>query len=256
LGAHLHDVLKQNLATVRRNKPTEADLVGNIEMAVPLQFEILHQKNSLPFSSEIVCDQLLGKVLSQKSATPSLIRIPAFSDKIVNRKIFEPVSIIDQQMYEEGTKTSLAELEAHIKHMPAIKGRNAYATVAVGTLAYEGLVLNLNRRNWQEEHEQLDLDHIMNPGKSRTVEVTPKIATQLFEKLSAPIAAIPERCVDLKNLVFSLRRGDGEKQFNSRNGLIGQSTSSSVDPRNKLPAGAVTERGIVYAACELTYFLW
>lgn len=212
--------LKQNMAKTNRHLATEADLLGDLKKCVPLEFQILRERNSFPYAMGIQATGLLAKSINQDGTF--LWRVdPDTQPHMVGISVFEPTSPIDASLYSTARGATLRELDEAIKHHKGTKGKADYATIAVGTLPYEMLCLNLEHGHWREEGlTRKQLQRIFEPERyEQTVQVTPNIAATLKERLTGPLKDIHERCIDMEKFSVNIMRADGNPSFSSPQGL-------------------------------------
>lgn len=256
LAPHLPKHLKQNMAAKNRDNAADHELAGNLGRCVPLQLEIVQQKNSMPFAMAIRAPGMLAKTFDRHNNY--LWRVPPDTATMkVNELIFEPTNPITKNMYLNSTMYTLEELEDDIKVFEKTAKREAYGTVAVKSLAYAHLMDNLDLGKWKEETEHLDLDAIYSAPErhTRAVEVTPKIATQLKTILAKPTNEVLERCLNLEDFNVELVRADGQTEYNSAANLHGELVGSEVDADGKIRADKLLQRGIFHVKAKFHYFL-
>ena len=74
---------------------------------------------------------------------------PDTQTMMVGKSVFEPTNIVNKYMYNNYRSCTLEDLATDVKFFGKTTKKPAYATVAVGSLAYETLVSNLDEGHWQ-----------------------------------------------------------------------------------------------------------
>lgn len=265
LSAHLPRNLKQIMTTKDRDKAGDEHLAGNLKRCIPLQMEICQQMNNLPFAMAIKAQGMLSKNLSQHDAY--LWRVPAGMCSTANQMAFEPTNVIDRHMYNNYRICTLEDLDNDIKVYKKSGKTPGYGTIALGSLAYETLIENLHRGAWREEFQgatseeaeakQAKLAAIYRPAQfQHHVEVPERIASQLREYLETPIREVMDRCMNLEDFTITCHRADGNPDFASPKGLIGELVGSNVDPNSKISSAKLGIRQTFHIKAKLTYLLF
>ena len=183
---HLSKEFKQNLAIKNRSVAGEDQLAGNLSRCIPLGFKVLQQKNSFPYPMEIKIAGMMDTTIHRHGKC--LHRIPAeTATMLVGLDVFQPENIVNQWAYKTWSTCSLEDLESDVNIVAKSSKKPAHANIAVGSLAYDTLVQNLNdrrmRKIWRDDIAQIDEDAIFTPGKAHTVQVTSRIGTDIIETL-------------------------------------------------------------------------
>jgi hypothetical protein len=114
----------------------------------------------------------------------------------------------------------------------------AHANIAVGSLAYDTLVQNLNdrrmRKIWRDDIAQIDEDIVFTPGKAHTVQVTSRIGQDIIETLRPFISEAASSFLDIESLMVVANRSDGHKSFDKPVGIAGQLIGSNALDTPKL----------------------
>lgn len=249
-------LLKHNLAAVNRHTAGDDDLHGGLGTVVPLDFEVVAIRNSLPWDANIHVDGLMPAVVTAHE--PALWVIPAHTAyTMVQRKVFEPTHFVEEHLIETAQQCSLADVDEDIQVVKGdkAKGKSSYGTVAVGTLAHAGLLKHLEKGMWR--NEPLSAEHweeiYDTPSHRRTLHVTSKMALELKEEMQKHLLELKKRCIDLENMAIRCSRGDGRVHPNNPEGLHGQLVGSDIDPSQHLTDDTLNKVGNITFCGALTY---
>lgn len=254
LADHLPKYLKQNVATKNRSQASDDQLKGDLRRAVPIQLEILRDHNTMPFPMHITAPGM-SNVSMSRDGTSLWYTEAKTQSQPVKEFVFVPESVIDKYMVLNNLTMTPEDLKNDITLVEAKGKKPGYGTVAIQSPAYEKLVTNLDAGKWQEEVDDELYNSITKPTRRQTVvEVPYEVAKTLYENMEAPIKDFTDRCVDLENFYVRAERADG-MPWNSRNGLVGETVGSNMDPDHALPSEALTTRQVYHVKARLTYSL-
>jgi len=254
MADHLPKFLKQNVATKDRHLAGDDDLVGDLHLCVPLELEILQQKNSQPFTMGVRSRHMMNRTINQHGAYLWTVP-PDTPTSAVNQLAFEPTNPVTKNAYLNSTMYTMANLNADIKLFEKEGKQEAYGTIAVKSLAYTELIKNLELGRWSEEDLNLEAIEDAPVNRVRTVEVPYKVASQLKERLAQPTLDIIKRCMNLEDFTFEVVRADGQTAFNSPMNLHGELCGSEVDADHKIRSEKLLQRGMYHIKAKFTYFL-
>ena len=255
LADHLPKYLKQNLAEKNRSQAESDQLKGNLKRAVPIQLEILRDHNTMPFPMHITAPGMSNVSMSRDGSSLWYTEAKTVSQP-VKEFVFVPESVIDKYMVINNQTMTPEDLKNDIKLVKATDKMSGYGSVAIQSPAYEKLVTDLKNGMWRDQALDDDQwDAIMSPGRRQVaVEVPLGIAQSLYDTMAEPIKDFTERCIDLENFFVRAERADG-MAWNSRNGLVGETIGSNMDPDHALPSEALTTRQVYHVKARLTYSL-
>jgi hypothetical protein len=256
MATEMGRLFKHNMAAVNRHIAEEQDLRGSLKRGVPLDFEVVAVRNSLPWEAGIHIDGLMPQVVTAHGA--ALWTIPAdVQYTMVNQKVFEPTHFVEEHLMETAQQCSLEDVGEDIQVVRGdkTKGKASYGTVAVGTLAHAGLLEKLEQGMWHSE--PLSAEHweeIYNtPAHRRTLHVTSKMALELKADMEKELRELEARCMNFENLTVRCERQDGFVHPNNPEGLHGQLVGSDIDPTHKLSDAVLNKVCNVYFLGKLTF---
>ncbi len=255
LAPQLQAQLKQNLATKNRHRAADDQLAGNLQRGIVLGFRILQQANTFPVSMCVRIPGMMEQNLHKDGQ--ALWRIPPNTPTQslgAPYEAYEPTNPITADMYANFRSCTLEDLEHDIRQEK--HGKNVYATVAVGTMAYDWLVKNLIETNvWDGELDEERTNLVLNPPKSlKRVEVTPRIATDLYGMMSGPAKEISESFTNLADLVaYFARADDSNGNFMSPKSVNGFIGSNAVVDGDKMLDVMMQTQHTFHIKAELSY---
>ncbi len=221
LMPHLNKEMKQNMAHNNRDLATGDQLAGNLNRCIPLHLEILQQKNSFPFAMGIHVTGMMDTTLHRNGQC--VWRVPPDTPTMkVNEPAFEPKSKINEYQYRNYRSCTVEDLATDVKRVEKSAKNAAHYNVLVGSLAYETLVEHLSRGVWEDQHAQINLDHIFEPGRSPGVTVTEKMGSELVGLLKPAIEEVANSFINLEDFHVKVVRADGIADFASPKGINGE----------------------------------
>jgi hypothetical protein len=240
---------QQNMASKDRANVGADMRFGDSRTIVPVKFTITNKQNQAPFAAGFTCKELEPSTIDKNAGY--VYRIPGHTaSQTCNVDVFKPNNFVEERMYKLGTMCTLADLEEHIVVKDGSKGKKGFGLIEAGTYVYDTLTSSLRRGLWKDQAlTQVQINAIFavegNPEASANgyVEVTPKMAADLKNFLSKEIQDVMDRCIDANALEFSLHRADGQSEFNSPQGLIGEIVGNSLIgfPALKEHAGVLSQ---------------
>jgi hypothetical protein len=256
---HLTKNFKDNLAVVNRHLAGEDDLAGNLKRCVPLDLVLTREANTLPFFAGLKCEGLMPVTVHRDGECLHRVAPGTLPHKIKER-VFDPVNIVDEWMYTNYRMCTLEDLESDVVIMEKTARNPARGLVTVGSLAYKQLTDSLAKGCWKEEHAALDLARIFQPNSDITVEVTPKMASQIKQYLRPRIEDSARRFIDLDNLIFELVRADEHREFDCPKGLHGEIVGNQLLMDEKRSAtvnsAPLSRTGMFLTKAYFTYILF
>lgn len=223
--------LKQNMAETNRHIASDSSLVGDVNKVVPLGFRIVSVYNGFPFQVDLVSSHMLPSTVHAKGASLWTVS-PNTSLTTVNEAVFRPRDVIDRKLYENAAAScTLAQLDADITIVPDTRNKKGYGQIAVGTLAHDELMIQMNRNKFSNDvdlsNEMVD-DILHPPAHVRSVTVTKNMANVVKETLAKPLRDIASRFMNLDDFQVTFVRSDG-RAWNSHEGLDGVHIGSELD---------------------------
>jgi cytochrome b involved in lipid metabolism len=235
-ASHMVRHFKHNMADVNRHIASDENLHGSLNRVVPLGCEMVAHRNSFPFDIGIDVDGMMPQVFSSHNA--ALWTCPAdVPYTVVNQKVFEPSSFIDEHMMETMQVCTFDDLKEDIQTKSDSKRKAGYGTVAVGTLAHAQLVDSLHKGLYDKHVNEEDFVRIAESAEStraRVIDVPLPVAVALKKELEGPLRELEKRCMNWDNHVVRASRQDGRAHFNDPEGLHGELVGSDIDPTHKL----------------------
>ncbi len=111
---HLSKELKQNLALKNRNAASGDQLAGNLNRCIPLNLEIVQQKNSFPYPMGIKIPGMMDANLHRNGQC--VWRVPPDTQTMmVGKAVFEPTNIVNKYMYNNYRMCTLEDLNNDVK---------------------------------------------------------------------------------------------------------------------------------------------
>lgn len=255
LMPHMNKELKQNMAIKNRDMASGDQLAGNLNRCIPLHLEIIQQKNEFPFAMGIHVTGMMDTTLHRHGQC--VWRVPPNTQTMkVNEAAFEPKSKINAYMYSNYKMCTLEDLATDVKLIGKTAKNAGHCNVLVGSLAYETLVDHLSRGVWEDQHEQLNLEHIFEPGRSPSVMITEKMGTELVNLLKEPIEEVANSFINLENFHIQVVRADGVNDFASPKNLIGELVGSDKVSGSKLNTDKLQKRYCFHIKAKLDYILF
>lgn len=255
LASHMPRYLKHNLSDVNRNTTGDENLHGSLKRSVPLGFEVVAHRNSLPFDYGIDIDGLMPQVISSHGAALWVVPADVAYTK-VNEKVFEPTSFIDEHMMETMQVCTFDDLKEDIQTKSDSKRKAGYGTVAVGTLAHAQLIKSLHEGMYDKHVTEEDFVRIAESAehtRARVIDVPLPVALAVRSELEGPLRDLEKRCMNLEELVVRGSRQDGHAQFNNPEGLHGELVGSDIDPTHKLASDRLNQVCNVHILARLDY---
>ncbi len=257
LAAYLTSRFKQNLATSNRHLADAAQLAGNLNRCVPLHLEILQHQNTFPFAMGLNIAGMMPTTLHKHGEC--LWRVPAGTATMkVNEAAFSPQNLINQYMYANYRMCTVEDLSSDLVHVKGNQkqGTEDHYSVAVGSFAYSELIRGLDAGHWQDQMDEVNIEHIDNPGRSPTVTITKKMGDDLHASIRGPVEEVANSFINLENLVAEFVRADGINEFNSPKNIAGEIVGSDKVSGTKLNTDMLQTRCTFHVRGKLTYLLF
>jgi len=247
LGPEIMKHFKQNMAKINRDIASGDELKGDLKRVIPLHLEVEDVTNSYPFQMGLRVNGIVPTTLTKFGRY--VVSVPADTPfTVMERAVFEPKHIVDQYMYKDSQMASINDIRAAVDH------KDGYSTIAVPSLPFEVLCLNIERGNFPNISEEAAMD-ILEPGRRRLVEVPTEIAKTIEESLKKPCENIERRFMNLENLVCEAVRADGQESFASFQNLHNEIVGSDVDPDRTLPSYRLSKNCQFVVTMRLKYKL-
>jgi hypothetical protein len=243
--------LKHNTALADRLNATEDDLKGDLRQCVPLSFEVVEHGNSFPYAMAFNVPGVMPLTISEHGAWVhrTAAKTPVTPTNGAVR--FEPTNVIDRALLARSQQTTRSDLDNDVKL------EKDYGMVKVNSPAYFKMVDALEAGEWQDvpmsEEEYMS---IVEPSThARVVQVPRAIASTLRENLAGPIDEFLKRCINLQDFEIKVERADGNPEFNSPKGYVGEQIGADIDPEDELPHEASNTCQQYHAKCTLSFCL-
>lgn len=243
--------LKNNTALANRLHATEEDLKGDLRQCIPLGFEVTEHANSFPYAMGFNVPGVMPMIISEHGAWVHRTAGKMPGCPTNGQVRFEPTNIIDRALLTRSQQTTRRDLESDIKL------EKDYGLVKVRSPAYFKMVDALEGGEWADvdmsEEEYMGI--VAPSAHARVVQVPLEIASTLKENLEAPIKDFQQRCINLQDFEIVVERADGNTEFNSPHGYIGEQIGADIDPDDELPHEASNTCQQYHASCKLTFAL-
>lgn len=258
LQPHLAKSLKQNMAMSSRSRATGEQLAGNLDRCVPLHFEIVQQKNTFPYFMGIKIPGMMDQNLHRDGQC--VWRVPPNTDTMmVGVAAFEPENKVTQHMYNNYRMCTVEDLASDIRYYHP-EDYDAYATIAVGSLAHETLIDNLDAGAWADEGlDQSQIDLIYEPRHLRTVQVTERMGKDIEALLRPEVERVAKSFISAQNLTVDMCRADGLEQFDAPKNIAGQLTGNTVagkDTTTKISSDLMQRKAVFHVKAKFRYLLF
>lgn len=248
--------MRHNNALRNRLHATEEELEGDLRMCIPLQFEVIEHGNSQPFAQGFDVPGVMPLTFSQHGAWAHRTAAKCAVTPIREGVKMEPVNIIDRALMHDSHGTTLSDISNDIQK----NEKRGYASIVVGTPAYyklqdavdDGTYDHLFPNGLDDDQYQAIMDP---PMHRKTIEVPLAVANQLQDDISQPINDFMSRCIDLNNFVIRVVRADGQSEFDSPIGYVGEQVSADMDAEDQLSHEAANTVGQYHAKCLMTFAL-
>lgn len=225
LMPHLSKEFKQNLALKNRHLASGDELAGNLNRCIPLHLEILQQKNSFPYAMGVRIPGMMDKNLHRHGQCVYRVA-PDTPTMLVGQSAFEPNNIVNKYMYNNYRMCTLEDLANDVKFFKQTSKTPSYATVQVGSLAYETLCSNLEQGHWQSELGHIDVEDIFDPKRNHTVQVTERMGKQIVDTLHPVVKEAADSFINIEDFNVEIVRADGQKAFDKPTGIHGEIVGS------------------------------
>lgn len=255
LMSHLTKEFKQNLALKNRHLASGEELAGNLNRCIPLHLEILQQKNSFPFPVGIKIPGMMDVNLHKHGQCVYRVA-PETQTMLVGQAAFEPTNIVNKYMYSNYRMCTLEDLNNDVKFVGKTAKKPAYATVAVGSLAYETLCSNLEEGKWQSELGHIDVEEIFDPKRNHTVQITEKMGKQIVDTLHPVIKEAADSFINIEDFNVEIVRADGQRAFDSTTGIHGELIGSNAVNAPKIVSDKLQTRQTFYLKARLDFVLF
>lgn len=255
---HLSKEFKQNLAVSNRSRAGADDLVGNLERMLPLGFDVQMHGNGFPYAMGIDIPGMMRRNLHRSGMC--VHRVPAFTAvQAFDKPIFDAESKVSEHMYRNYRLCTMEDLNEDIEFKPA-KGQNeAYASVAVGSLAHETLVDNLRKGHWSEENlSRQQIQSIFHPGDNYTVQVTEKMGKDVKELLRPEVEQVASSFINANNFAVTIYRADGVEGFATPKQIAGaiSTAAGGKETATKINMDALNRNAVFYVKGVLKFLLF
>jgi hypothetical protein len=257
LKDNITKAFKKNVAIKNRHLAGEEHLEGNLQRCLPLGFEIVRESNSFPYPMGIEVPGILSNNVHKHGV--SVWRTPPHTPTLmVGQSVFDPAHITSVMDYTNYRMCTLEDLKADIRFVEASKstGAPAHATIAVGSLAHESLLMDLDKGLWQEERANLDIQTIYEPGNNHSVQVTKRMGEMLMKKLSEPIASVAESFINLEDFNVKIVRADAYGDFDSPKGIAGELIGGDKQLSSKLRTDVLQKKAHYSTKVKLDFILF
>jgi hypothetical protein len=259
LAPHILKELKQNLATVNRDRATEDQLAGNLSRCIPLHLEVQEKMNGFPYAMGIEIPGMMNKNLHKNGAC--VTRVPAhvgFTALGTPQAVFEPTNIVSAYMYENYKMCTVEDLANDIKFVKGTPKTKAHAMVAVGSLAYASLKDNLeNPHNWADQRHEIDEALIEAPGRNTyAVQVTEAMGKDLHNLLREPIEKAASSFINLADFNVKFVRADGNSSFTAFKGINGELMADTAVNAPTYRSELMQRACTFYIKAKLVYILF
>ena len=232
---------QQNIASKNRSDAGDEHRLGNTRAIVPVAFRITDKQNEAPFAVGFKSEKLEPSTIDKFGAYMFRIKGNTAAQSC-NVDVFKPNSLIEEKMYKLGTMCTLEDVDDHIIATNSTrKGKSiGIGMVENGTFSYDTLLSCYRRGMWRDqelEHVEINgkmvpaiFEYEQNPAgcKKTHATITAKMASELKMFLSKEINDVMDRCLDANNIEFTLHRADGQADFNSPVGLLGEVVGNSM----------------------------
>ncbi|MBX9636955.1 MAG: hypothetical protein K2Q45_05330 [Nitrosomonas sp.] len=261
LMPHLGKDFKQNLATKDRHLASDDQLAGNLNRCIPLNLEIVQQKNSFPFFMGIRIPGMMDRNLHRHGKCVYRVA-PDTHTMMVGRSAFEPTNIINEWAYNNYKMCTLEDLDNDVTFVKGTKSSPPYAQVNVNSVAYAMLKQNLEAGSWNNvqwtpaEHDLIDLDHIFEPKRSQKVQVPERMGREIVKDLRSVIEETAKGFINVEDFNVEIVRADGYKAFDKKEGIHGELIGSDIVDAPVTANSVMQTRQTFHLKCELTYVLF
>lgn len=243
--------LKHNTALADRLNATEDDLKGDLRQCVPLAFEVVEHGNSFPYAMAFDVPGVMPLTISEHGAWVhrSAAKTPVGPTNGAVR--FEPTNVIDRALLARSQQTTRSDLDSDVML------KNDYGMVKVNSPAYFKMVDALDAGEWEDvDMSPEEYTSIVNPEPHvREVHVPKQIASTLKQNLEGSINEFLKRCINLRDFEISVERADGNPEFNSPKGYVGEQIGANLDAGDELPLEASNTCQQYHAKCTLSFCL-
>jgi hypothetical protein len=221
--------LRAVMSKTNRNKPIEADMVGDISKTIWLQATVIEQQNDYPVPVGIDVDGLVARSFTQHSRHNWVIR-PNTPTMAVNQSIFDPNNMFTRRMYATSEKLDTASLRTQIRVDPS----GSQATIDPNGIAYEILMTNWQKGILPEYHDYLTTinSQILQQPAARHVsgvQIPVALANQLIEAIEPELKRVESSFVDMRTIKARFTRADNEENWNSLKNLVGEAAGAGDD---------------------------
>lgn len=252
---HLNKAFKENVALKNRHLAGGEHLAGNLNRCIPMGLEIIQQQNTFPYHMGIKMPGMMDGALHRHGQCVHRVP-PATQTMMVGRSVFEPTNIVNQWMYNNLRECTYEDLLQDVKFHPKTGSQAPYATVAVGSLAFEMLQQNLGAQSWAKELQHVEVGLIEDPGRLATVQITEKMGRDIVAKLEPTIKEATEAMINLEDFAVEIVRADAHKNFATPQGIHGAMIGSNVADAKKFNNERMQIAQTFSVECEMKYLLF
>ena len=235
VAPHLSRELKHNLATVNKKLAGDEHLQGDLRKCIPLGMQVVQHSNGFPFAMGI---KVADMVDTNLHATGQCVwRVPANTGAMpVGLSVFEPNTPVTQWMYDKQRMCSLEDLARDVQYHPATaKGKNPvpeHYMVTVDSFAYNYMADELAAGKWEDQLDHIDVDHVLDPGRSRKVMVSKKIGDDVLAMIKPQLVEASAGFMNLDEFSVEIVRTDQHENFATPKGIAGMVIGDAVtEPR-------------------------
>ncbi len=213
---HCMHLLKQNIKETDRDQVSDEHLAGEVRTVVPVDVTIVEHAHGHNFPVDIETNELMGNVVTQHGARIFWHLTADQPNSKIDAPALNPKNIIDEHMLKNPRKYTTADLQSII----TVSGKRGQ--VEVDTIAHAAVIDGIKKNKWPGQFTESQYENIFSPPSGVTfLDVPVAVAQSCRTDLEKPITDFEKRCVNLENLTFTLKRGDGVANFCSSEKLNG-----------------------------------